>query len=479
MYTSNGRLLVGVPLLALAALVWLVSGASSDGEGEEQGTLALVERRSFEVRVRAVGELEPVQSTMISSGVRGDRGKIIQLIEDGSEVVEGDLLARLDPTPFEEEIRKLELEVGQVESLVDAKRQLLEWERAQAERQVETAAFDLKVARLDLGRVEKGEGPLELARLEGDLGDAVQAAENQAGYVLELKALAEKGYVEPTEIEQAEKLVEKERREQELARRKFESYRDFILPALVASLEARVEHAGVELEQVRVSGGFKVGEAQASLNRSDRELESARVRLANARVELERTVIRAPIGGLVVHREEYRDGQKRKPRVGDVVWQNQPLMYLPDLTRMLVNTRVREVDLHKVEPGNRAVVRLDAYPDKVLQASVRSIGVLAERQQEQWAGDKHFRLVVMLEDADPKLRPGMTARVDILSRTVEDELTVPLNAIFQEQGRSYCYVDRLGRLERREVSVGPRNEHLAVVGGLEDGERVSLTRPEP
>ena len=107
------------------------------------------------------------------------------------------------------------------------------------------------------------------------------------------------------------------------------------------------------LEQTGKSSGFQVGKAIASEKNAEGALTAARSSLEIARAELEKTTITAPIAGIAVLRDEFRNGEKRKPMVGDTVWQNQPLLDLPDLSSMVVKTLVREVDLHKVWKGLR------------------------------------------------------------------------------------------------------------------------------
>lgn len=478
--TRIGLSLVALALASTGVVSWLriPSSAASEAMAIDDGRLTRVERRSFDVRVQLVGELQPVRSTTLSSQIASDRGKIVYLIDDGAEVSEGDVLVRFDPTPFQEEMRQAELESLLAESIVAARTQSVEWERAQAKRREKTAEFELEVATLERYRFEKGEGPLELARLESELRDQEAALEEHAGFLEELGELLLAGHVNEAEIHQVEKRAEKASQTAELARRQYETYRDFILPSRLAALKHKIEQAAMELEQTRVSNAFKIGESEASLEAAARDLDAAQSRLEQAKTTLERTTITAPLSGMVVHREEFRDGERRKPRVGDSVWQNQPLLYLPDLTRMVVLTQVREVDVHKVQPGHGGEASFDAYPELALAAAVRSIGVLAEREGLH-GGEKTFRVTAELVDGDTRLRPGMTARLDILSEAVADALVIPIQALWERGGRTWCWVATADGVERRDVRVGARSHHFAeVLEGLVEGDVVSLVAPD-
>ncbi len=474
---SAKGVLLGLTLCGLAAVPNLPVSPSAGSARQPARALARVERQSFELRVGLVGELAPLNSLTVSSAVRGEGGKLIELIADGSKVQQGDVIARLDPSLYEEGVRRAKTEAERLGSTVLVRNSLLEWEQAQAQRKVRTAEFDKQAAVLALHQAKQGEGPLELARLESKWNAALDEHSRYEGFADELAQLAERGLIEGHEVEEVQRKAAHTARTLELERRQLESFRDFILPTRIAALDARLERALMELEQTRISVGHKVSEARASLLLAEGNARAAIEALEDAHAQLAATVLRAPGPGLVVHRADFRDGEHRKPRVGDAVWMNQPLVLLPDLSHMLVESSVRELDLHKVEVGMQTRVTIDAYPGEHFVGRVRSIGVLAERDDAR-GGQKSFQLSIELEGTDPRLRPGMTARVDVLSRQVSRECCVPVEAVWNERGMDLCYVAVGTSFEEREVQLGPVGTRLAVVlSGLQEGENVSLLRP--
>ena len=472
------KYIVGGVVILLLITVWL---SMSTGKTTDISPILKVRAtlEDFRVVVHTVGHLDAARSTVITSRIRGDRGKIIQIVDSGTRVKKGDVLVRLDPTPFEEEVRNLEAQVREAQAEVQAREQLLKWEQNQADSSIKTAEFDVRAAELDMIKLEKGDGPLELARLEGTVQEAKRQYENKLGYLKDLDGLAEEGYATQTEITLAKASLEDVKRDYEVAQKMFETHKEFVLPFQIEQSRAKVSRARMNLEQTKKGSGFKIGQAIADLNKAREKYEALQVSLRVARKDLERTVIRAPIPGMVVLRERYLDGRKRKPRVGDSVLQGQPLMYLPDVSQIIVETKIREVDLHKVVVGTPAVVTVDAYPDLRLPGKVHYLGVLAESNPGMGA-DKYFQLVVMIEGGDPRLRPGMTARMEISCGEARQVLCLPIQAVFREEGRKYVYVDVGGRYEKREISVGVQNEEWAEIrGGLSKGESVALSLPSP
>jgi HlyD family secretion protein len=144
---------------------------------------------------------------------------------------------------------------------------------------------------------------------------------------------------------------------------------------------------------------------------------------------------------------------------------------------MIVETKVRETDIHKVEQNQKVSVRVEAYPDLKLSGAVTLVGTLAQEEKER-RGTKFFRVTIQLAESEPRLRPGMTARVEIEVEERSQALYVPLDAVFEKEGRHVSYVLGLGGVFEREVVLGPSNQDFVVVEkGLRSGERVALRDP--
>src|SRR5207344_3022217 len=150
-----------------------------------------------------------------------------------------------------------------------------------------------------------------------------------------------------------------------------------------------------------------------------------------AKAQLARTEVRADVPGIVVYKEVFFGSEQRKPQVGDQVWANQPLLILPDIQTMVVETKVRETDIHKVEKNQQVRVRVEAYPDLHLTGAVTLVGTLAQEEKER-RGAKFFGVTIQVNESEPRLRPGMTARVEIQVQERAKALYVPLDAVFEK-----------------------------------------------
>jgi HlyD family secretion protein len=468
-----------IPLACIGLIGLVIATIVSSNHSERYPKLITVTPESFDITVNTVGVLDAARSHMVSSTIRGDRGKIIYLIGDGTRVNKDDVLAKLDTAPFEEEVRRLESEVQSLEAAVAANKQMFEWEKNQMEREIQTAQYNLKVAELDLKRLQQGEGPLKLTGFKSEMTKAQKDYKRYLAYISDLEELSQKGFDNPREITSAREKYAELKEKHETAEKNYSCYKEHVFPSLIKAGEAKVKQTEIELGQLKKGGIFKVAKAKSGYDEVFGKLQTAQRLLATARNDLEKTVIRAPSSGIAIHYEAYREGSKRKPREGDRVIQNQPLLYLPDISAMIVKTQVREIDLHKLVKNQECKVQVDAYPDSMLEGQVAFIGALASENFRLGRGEKYFELTIALKDKDERLRPGMTARVSILSDSINEQLTIPVQAVFEEAGTKLCYKYLEKRFKKVGITIGRQNEDLVVVlSGLSAGDQVSLIKPD-
>ncbi|MGD8769553.1 MAG: efflux RND transporter periplasmic adaptor subunit [Desulfobacterales bacterium] len=476
-YHKNAIYII-VPLVAVMALL-LSRCFSRPASAIRDIQMVQVARGDFDINVKTVGVLDAARTHMVSSTIRGDKGKIIFLVEDGSVVTKDDVLVRLDPTPFETEVHRLSGEVRSLEAAVESARQMLKWEKNQRELEIQTAEFNLKVAELELHKLVEGDGPLQLAQYKNDLDKTREEYNKYQAYISDLDRLQAKGFTNPNELSLARKKVEELDELYQTNRQRYESYKEHVLPTLVQTARAKVDKAGTDIQQVKKGTEYKVARAASALAEVQGKLETAEAALKQALAELKKTTIRPPFGGIAILYETFRSGQKRTPRVGDRVWQNQPLLYLPDISTMIVKTQIREIDLHKIAIGQPCSVHVDAYPDTLFPGEVTTIGMLATERFEGGIGEKYFQLTVTLTQEDRRLRPGMTARVTIEAGNAANILFLPVQAIFNNGSKTFCYLaENHERFWKKKVVTGRQNEDLVeIVSGLQEGDRVSLLRP--
>lgn len=166
--------------------------------------------------------------------------------------------------------------------------------------------------------------------------------------------------------------------------------------------------------------------AQAAYENSVAQIRRAEGLLKQAQDQLEKTVIYSPMDGTV---------SSRTSEVGERVaatgqFNAAEVMRVADLSDMEVRVNVNENDVVNVKVGDKARISIDAYPSRKFTGEVKEIASAARTQglntQEEVT---NFQVKIRISDKNIALRPGMSATVDIETKTVENVIAVPIQSI--------------------------------------------------
>lgn len=145
---------------------------------------------------------------------------------------------------------------------------------------------------------------------------------------------------------------------------------------------------------------------------------------------------------------------------------------ITNMTGLVVNTSVAEIDVSKVKTGQKATVTLNALPDKPIQATVSSINLTPTTSGSVVS----YGAQLALTDPPDGLRPGQSASVVITVAEAQNALSVPAAAVTTAGGTNIVTVQENGQNVPRQVQVGIRGEStVQITSGLTEGENVVLT----
>ncbi len=278
-------------------------------------------------------------------------------------------------------------------------------------------------------------------------------------------------------------------------------------PEDLKAAEAQVRRASIALKTAEARLREKQNLAE-EVKAAWAQVQRLREHLANLQTQLRDTVITAPISGVVI---------KKSVEVGELVAsaisgfaQGTELVTIADLSQLVVRVRLNEVDVARVYVGQPAEVRVDAVPEKVFKGVVSKIAPAAldrllARSANPAAGQGEvawFDVEIKLNETHPDLKLGMSANVDIVAKKLARTLTIPLDAIVEEEGVRYALLVTdpkiaqqvrkaymAGRLDelvipeskvptkKVRIRIGLKNEAKAqLISGLKEGD-VLLVKP--
>lgn len=186
--------------------------------------------------------------------------------------------------------------------------------------------------------------------------------------------------------------------------------------------------------------------------------------------------VHAPHDGFIVYEKNWWGMQID---VGTTVFPGNKIASIPKLDEMEAKLLVQEMEAVGLGTGQKVDLIIDAYPDHPLTGSVKSIGATAA-PIEQDNPVKYFTVIVGLDQADPEwITPGAQVKAEIHISRVENTITVPNLALFQENGEFWLLALEGNHFERRKVTLGIRGAHRSqVVNGLQIGDEIALYPPE-
>jgi len=260
-------------------------------------------------------------------------------------------------------------------------------------------------------------------------------------------------------------------------------------------LVSRIEFEGAKLSLADAEQRLKEVEAKALSVKAgaDAEMLGKKRKRDKAQGDVDRTLasiealrLRTPADGTVNILQNPRSGNMFggggvEFREGDRAWAGASILELPDLSSIHLEARLDESDRGRLKVGQTASVKIEAVPGKDLAARVDLISVLARVDfSSGWPPVRNFDLGLVLDDRDPRIRPGMTATARIAADRLPNVTLIPSETIFQKDGRPVVYVVKGSKFEEVSIEITRRGrEQAAVSAGVQPGDRLAIRRPEP
>lgn len=187
------------------------------------------------------------------------------------------------------------------------------------------------------------------------------------------------------------------------------------------------------------------------------------------------TRISSPGSGIVMIDEDYL-GKKLTKDSRISTWMPAIAM-LPDMSSVIVQTYIKEIDITKIRQGDLVRITVDAIPDKVLTGKVHKIANMGETKSR--FDMNVFEVIIRLDHSDPDLKPGMTCNNDIITGKNEQALLAPLKAVFKNDTTSFVYIQSGSQIVKKPVELGDQDDkNVVVLKGLAEGEKVLLYEPQ-
>lgn len=382
----------GIPSrwFAAAALFVLLAAAGAfaavRGHSDVQYVSVPVARQTLVQNVTASGTVNPQNNISVGTQVSGTISAIY--VDFNSKVKKGQILARLDPSAFQAQLDQARASLAQTQA-----------QAAQAQANAGGASAGVNVA---ASNAQAGEASVAAARANiGKLQAALTLAQKAQARDT---ALLSQGYV-------AQSVADTDRSNVAQAQADLAAAQ-----AAVAQAQAQARAAAATTQQSGSTAAAQAAGAQAA----GAAIGSAQAVVAQDELNLDHSVIRSPVDGTVVARDV---------SVGQTVAASlqTPTLFAiaQDLGKMQVDINVAEPDIGNVKPGESVGFTVLAYPNRTFKGTVSQVRINPQTVNNVVTYD----VVVLVNNRDGALLPGMTANASIAVASQHDALVVPLAAL--------------------------------------------------
>ncbi len=507
---------VAVAALAVAGLSRL-SGREKAASGSDAATFT-VSRGDLVMSVTESGTIKARNAVEVESGVEGD-ATIISLVPEGStitqqDVADGKILVELDASELRDDINQQKITFNSAEADYTEAKESLTIQKNQNDSDVQQGLLNVKFARMDLqkylgadvadvlieqykttGKVPTlttliadpnalgGASQQKLREMRSDIDLAKEEYDRASDDLVWTEKLYKKDYVSKSELESDELKVTRLKVNWERSQTSQDLFLKYDFPKEVEKLFSDYLEAERELERIYARTRSKLSQAEARLGSMQARYELNKERLERIQSQIDACVMRATEPGLVIYASNSGRRWSRSRtniEVGEEVYERQLIMTITNAEEMDVDVKVHETNVDKVQKGQPVRIVIDAQPDKVFDGSVQKIAPLPE-PTSFWGGNPDLKVYttdVSLEGADPSIRPGMNAQVEIVIAELMDVLVIPIQCVANRGGQKVCYLSSSGEPEERVIKTGAFNDRFVeVLEGLEEGQQVLLNPP--
>jgi HlyD family secretion protein len=474
------RWAAGIGVAVLLGLIALL--LTSSDAGKAAASYYEVRRGDFLISVVEGGTIEAVHEVVIRSEVEGT-ARVIFIVPEGSYVKKGDLLVELDSSSSMDAVNQQQISVEKAQFALIQAQQQLDIQKSVVDSEVDAAKLKLEFAESDLEKYVKGEALQTRRDAQIEITNVVETLQINEERLEWTEQLYKQGYETKANLDKDRLSVSQTKLKLEQANKALWMIETFDQPKQQRTLEAALQEAQEDYDRVKLQGERKLAQFQADVLTQKKTLDLNQAKLDRDKKQLAATKITAPQDGLVVYSSGGGGGDRRWSNEsmieeGAVVRNRQELIKLPDVSEMKLLVKIHESHINQIRSGQPAYVVLDSMPDLRFRGFVAKVAPLPD-SSSRWANPnlKVYATEIRITDRLPDVKPGVSARAEVVITNLTDVLTVPIQAITTLRGQSVAYV-AANPPKPVPVGVGMYNQKLIeITSGLNEGDRVLLSPP--
>ncbi|MFC1586969.1 efflux RND transporter periplasmic adaptor subunit [Planctomycetota bacterium] len=472
---KSTAIIIVIILIALAAAGYFFMRGTGQ-EGNMFADTFTVKRGNLKISLNEKGTLKAKESLKIATTLRGG-GKIIFMVPEGAEVKEGDILVKFEREDLENKLSLEDNKGSTVQTQLETAETDLSVQIAESEKNLSSAEYKLEMAQTELEKYLKGDRIKSQREKDLKVEQSLSKMNRAKEKYQQMPDLLKEGFVTSEQVEEERLNWTTAKTEYETAVLEKELYEKYTAPMELKKYRIAVSNAETDLESTRKKTNSKLGQKRSEVEKRKMQLATAKRDYQTIIKELKKTEIKAERAGIVLYgNPEQRHWGSESFKVGSQVYPRQIIMTIPDISEMVVTFQVHEFDINKIKTDQLTYIVSDTYKGKSFEGKIIKVASVAE--SDSWwsrGGAKKFKMESSLDPLGTELKPGVTVRIEVLIEELQDVLFVPVQCIYVEKGKYYCFVKKSFSFERVEIKTGQSNDnYIEITEGLEEGQEVAM-----
>ena len=222
-----------------------------------------------------------------------------------------------------------------------------------------------------------------------------------------------------------------------------------------------------------------VESAEGTVLRRTEGLKAQQERLVLYKEQLAKTEMRAPQDGLVIYARSSSRYNDTYIKEGALIRKGYSVIDLPDISELMAVVQVHESFVRHIKADQKAIVRIDSLPDWEFQGVVRHVAPTPDARRKYYENISVYDTHVWIQDENSQLpedlKPGVSAKAEIIVAELNDVMMVPVQSVTTYKGQKVVQVKRGENMVVVPVKTGQfNNRFIEIKDGLKEGDQVSL-----
>ena len=488
MFKKKKILIWSSVLLAVVGLTLLLFSSSKTEDASKQALdrIYTVKKGDMVISLLLAGNVNAQKKYKLSHEAAVNT-KLLSIIPENTKVKKGEILAKFETEELEMKIKELQTTLdGQQKELQIAQeaRRILESTNAADIRSAKDAANEANNA---LDKYWKLEGPKAKGDQTQKVEDAKKAYENaSAAYKTQAEKVNSTVYTKDTEEQKDKQTLSDLKQKMDQASVAYNGamldrkiLKRYTNPSKLTELRNKLAQSKLNYERVQIETASKMIQKDSEISRIEANIRKTQYELDKNKSYLPIMQLEAPVDGFVTYSDPDQRWGKAEVKVGMDVRRKEVLITIPDMNNLIVDVGLPEQYRSKIKEGLKVIITPDSLPTLKLNGKIAKIDALPVNQI-MWDPNspKMYPSKIELVEQSSELVSGMSVQVEVVTDILKNVFSVPVEAVFEENGKYFVYLKTSGKPKSVPVEIGQSNESFVEIkSGLNEGDSVFLYKP--